>query len=720
MKKKIMLVSAILLSIVGFAQTDIVTARAQGLGSSVTITGVVTNGSELGPIRYIEDNTGGMALYSSSLSGLQRGDEVTVSGSLKDYNGLLEMDPISSNTVNSTGNTLTPQVYTPLQIGEATESQLVQINNVIFNSGGSLFTVGTHDFTANGESGKIYIKTGHSLENTLIPMGTVTLIGISSQHTYNFGCTPNGPGHTICLANDGYQILPRDSNDIIQTGNIVFTSAVNQTNITTTSFDLEWSVSSNSTTNCNYGTTTALGNSVNNGGNTQNHTISLTGLSPATFYYVECYSIDGTDTAFSSIGIYSTASLSSGKIRPYFNHSVDNSYSSGVDAQDIGSGFADTIAAYIALAQNTLDICVYNASSSIIATAINDAYNNGVVVRYIADDDVANTMLTSLNANIPVVIRDPGPAGIMHNKFIIVDANSTNNSWVLGGSTNWTNPSNLLNDYNNLIFIQDEAIAKAYTMEFDEMWGGVFGTNKLDNTPHKFLSDGKLIEVYFSPSDQTTSHILRTIEEVDNTLEFGLLSFTRDDLGQAIIDKDIQFGVTARGIIEMKNSTNGGEYDNLVAASVNVRSHEGVTHQLHHKYLITDASATSSDPTVLTGSHNWSNNAENNSDENTLIIHDATIANIYLQEFEKRWGELGTPNVIDDLIDIELSVFPNPTAGKVTVKSDLEISQINLYAIDGKLISVNKTSEIDVNTKGIYFLKIVTEKGNTVRKIVVE
>ncbi len=709
--------SAILLSIVGFAQTDIATARAQGLGSSVTITGVVTNGSELGPIRYIEDNTGGMALYSSSLSGLQRGDEVTVSGSLKDYNGLLEMDPISSNTVNSTGNTLTPQVYTPLQIGEATESQLVQINNVIFNSGGSLFTVGTHDFTANGESGKIYIKTGHSLENTLIPMGTVTLIGISSQHTYNFGC-PHTSG--ICPASDGHQILPRDTADIIQSGNIVFTSAVNQTNITTTSYDLSWSVSANSSTNCNYGTTTALGTSINSGGNTQNHSISLTGLSPATFYYVQCYSIDGLDTAFSNVGIYSTASLSSGKIRPYFNHSVDNSFSNGVDAQDIGSGFADTISAYIALAQNTLDICVYNASSSIIATAINAAYNNGVAVRYIADDDVTNIMLSSLNANIPVVYRDPAPAGIMHNKFIIVDANSTNNSWILGGSTNWTNPSNLLNDYNNMIFIQDEAIAKAYTLEFEEMWSGVFGDNKLDNTPHKFMADGKLVEVYFSPSDQTTSQILRTIEGVDNTLEFGLLSFTRDDLGQAIIDKDIEFGVTARGIIEMKNSSNGGEYDNLVAASVNVRSHEGVAHQLHHKYLITDASATSSDPIVLTGSHNWSNNAENNSDENTLIIHDATIANIYLQEFEKRWGELGTPNAIDDLIDIELTVFPNPSAGIVNIKSDLKVEQINLYAIDGKFISATDESTINIDTKGVYFLKIITDKGNLVKKIVVE
>ena len=45
-----------------------------------------------------------------------------------------------------------------------------------------------------------------------------------------------------------------------------------------------------------------------------------------------------------------------------------------------------------------------------------------------------------------------------------------------------------LNDYNNLIFVQDEAIAKAYTLEFEEMWSWCFSVhNKLDNTPHKFI-----------------------------------------------------------------------------------------------------------------------------------------------------------------------------------------------------------------------------------------
>ena len=708
MKKNIFLIILNLAFTSVIAQVDIATARNQGIGANVTITGIVTNGDELGVIRYIQDNTAGMALYDASLSSFQRGDEVTVSGTLVDYNGLLEMNPVNSNSINSTGNTVSPQIVTPNQIGESTESELVQIDNVIFNNGGAVFTANTtFDFTSNNQTGRIYIKTGHTLVGRLIPMGPVTLIGISSQHTYSV--PPVGD----------YQILPRDTNDIIQAGSIVFTSGVTQSNITTSSFDLSWSTSLPSSTNCNYDINTTLSNTINNSGANQLHTISLTGLQPATFYYVECYSVNGTDTAFSSTGIYSTASNSSGKIRPYFNYSVDNSFSTGVDAQNIGSAFRDTIAAYIDLAQNTLDICVYNASSVFLANAINDAYNRGVQVRYIADDDAQNLMLPNLDPNIPVVIRDPSPAGIMHNKFIIVDANSVNNSWVMGGSTNWTDPSNLLNDYNNIIFIQDQAIAKAYTLEFEEMWGGVFGTHKLDNTPHKFNLNGINVEVYFSPSDRTTSKILDLIKTANQSVEFGLLSFTRDDLGDAIIDQDIQFGVTVRGIIESKNSSNGGEYDNLVAANVNVRSHEGVTHQFHHKYLIVDANLTTSNPAVLTGSHNWSNNAENNSDENTIIIYDHTISNIYLQEFEERWSELSTTS-INDYSDAKISIYPNPSNQVIFVDSDNEIKNISVFTAEGKLIKTTKDINITIENSGVYLIKVETIEGNTYQKVVIE
>ena len=45
-----------LFSITSTAQT-IAEARAMGVGATVTVSGIVTNGEELGDIRYIEDAT---------------------------------------------------------------------------------------------------------------------------------------------------------------------------------------------------------------------------------------------------------------------------------------------------------------------------------------------------------------------------------------------------------------------------------------------------------------------------------------------------------------------------------------------------------------------------------------------------------------------------------------------------------------------------------------
>lgn len=55
--------------------------------------------------------------------------------------------------------------------------------------------------------------------------------------------------------------------------------------------------------------------------------------------------------------------------------------------------------------------------------------------------------------------------------------------------------------------------------------------------------------------------------------------------------------------------------------------------------MIIDGEHPDSDPIVITGSHNWSSSAENVSDENTLIIHNARVANLYLQEFMARYKE---------------------------------------------------------------------------------
>ena len=59
--------------------------RNQAIGQTVTITGVATNGPELGPIRYIQDGTAGLPAYGSNLSSIQRGDSVTATGVLFEF-----------------------------------------------------------------------------------------------------------------------------------------------------------------------------------------------------------------------------------------------------------------------------------------------------------------------------------------------------------------------------------------------------------------------------------------------------------------------------------------------------------------------------------------------------------------------------------------------------------------------------------------------------------
>lgn len=132
MTKNILFLSALFFTLKGFSQQTIADAR-RTLGETVTVSGIVTNGGEFGVIRYFQDSTAGLAAYSDLTADLNRGDSITVTGSLKDYNNLLEMDPVESVTMHSTGNSLpSPKIISVDEIGEDYESQLVRIDNVQF------------------------------------------------------------------------------------------------------------------------------------------------------------------------------------------------------------------------------------------------------------------------------------------------------------------------------------------------------------------------------------------------------------------------------------------------------------------------------------------------------------------------------------------------------------------------------------------------------------
>jgi len=77
-------------------------------------------------------------------------------------------------------------------------------------------------------------------------------------------------------------------------------------------------------------------------------------------------------------------------------------------------------------------------------------------------------------------------------------------------------------------------------------------------------------------------------------------------------------------------SNTGGEYTHLLENGIDVRL-DGNRHGMHHKVIIID------ERIVVTGSYNFSNNAKTRNDENSLILHSAEIAEIYVEEFDRVW-----------------------------------------------------------------------------------
>jgi phosphatidylserine/phosphatidylglycerophosphate/cardiolipin synthase-like enzyme len=738
MKNLFILSLVILIPLISKSQANIAAARALAVGTTVTVTGIVLNGAELGSSRYIQDSTAGIAVYNSSanavLTAAVLGDEITVTGVLTNYYSLLEIDSITNATLVASSQPL-PQVQTitPSGMAESNESELVKINHCVIQGSGNFASNVNYNFVSNGETGQLRIVSTCPLVGQPIPTGAINITGIVSQHS------TTGVG--------GYQLLVRNSADFVPDSTIMITSPITVSNITTTGFTLNWTTNITGTSQIQYGTTTNLELGFAAGTpNTTNHSATITGVSAAELIYAKVFSVNNTDTAKSFIYPFITESNSSGDIKVYFTRSTDHSVSTGTNAITLNSLIDDTLINYINRTKYTLDIAIYSYSTtnlSNIAAAINNAKNRGVAVRLIHDSVAANSGLTGLDAAIGQ-ITNGNSGGIMHNKFVIMDANSSNpeDAIVWTGSTNWTDQQINNMDANNVIIIHDQSLAKVYKMEFEEMYGSTgllpdrvhakFGSHKKDNTPHEFIIGGNRVELYFSPSDSVTSKIIKTINTADNELYVETNLITLDNIANAISNK-ANAGVLTKTIVSSPGECSASVVSILsLALGNNFRDYtEGGI--LHHKLMIVDPNFTSSDPLVLTGSHNWSASAEASNDENTLVVHNATIANIYYQEFVKRWGS-GSVIVSsnENPFNYNISVFPNPCNSYFTVSLSDKISYpltINLYDISGKIvfkkILLNASqNSYTINTtnlsKGLYLLKVQNDALNTIQKIAVE
>lgn len=327
------------------------------------------------------------------------------------------------------------------------------------------------------------------------------------------------------------------------------------------------------------------------------------------------YLLLGRDALPSPVGEETTEG---GWYEVYFSRPDDPGSSS------LHGGPDSALAQAIDEARYSVDVAVMRLDLWSLRDALLDADRRGVNVRVVVDSDniLDNEIQDLINAGIPVIADRR--ESLMHHKFTVIDQLD-----VWSGSMNYTINGAYRND-NNLNHIRSSKLAQSYTREFEEMFiDDIFGALSEADTPYTRVNiNGAEVEVYFSPDDHVLQRLLSLVAAAEESIEFLAFTLTSDPLAEALIARGAD-GVRVRGVMERDQVNNsGGEFGNLVLAGLDLQL-DANQNNMHHKVMLIDGEI------VITGSYNFSRNAEEKNDENVLIFHSVEIAQQYLLEFER-------------------------------------------------------------------------------------
>ncbi|OQX64391.1 MAG: hypothetical protein B6I38_04005 [Anaerolineaceae bacterium 4572_5.1] len=308
------------------------------------------------------------------------------------------------------------------------------------------------------------------------------------------------------------------------------------------------------------------------------------------------------------------------------------------DPSQIEGTIAENLIARIDGAQQSIHVASFEFDLTPVAEALIRAHERGVDVRWVTDDEHGIDADEDLDRGQFEMLEDAGieivddqRGALMHNKF-----------WIFDGQTVWTGSTNItvsgiFNQDNNVIVIDSVELAAMYEREFEEMWNGEFGPRSTSTVDQQSLViDDTPIQVLFSSEDDVIEHILPYVQNAQSSIRFYAFSFTHDDLGAAMRERD-SAGVDVMGVFEKTgSSTEYSELGDMYCSGMKVRR-DGNPGFLHHKVIVVD------DEIVVTGSLNFSDNANTSNDENVIVITNKDIAALYLQEFERLWAQASDP-----------------------------------------------------------------------------
>lgn len=277
---------------------------------------------------------------------------------------------------------------------------------------------------------------------------------------------------------------------------------------------------------------------------------------------------------------------------------------------------------------------------------------------------------------------------IQHNKFCVIDRR-----YIMTGTGNITD-SEIDRNYNVWMIIESKEMAEDFINDHQQMMAGRFGHAKARLDYNNVFNVGQVrVEAYFSPQEDAMSRFLQAVAEAQQSINFAIFAFTHDQLGRLFIQKHKQFtqqnnldggSRAVRGIMDRSQLThnqyvevyriatscghtygfeqgsgnaNGGNANPFFPNGTNtwdtptqantrcyspfdlkIDGNENNNYigdwqagggRLHAKTIVIDAGTPNAK--LLLGSFNWSPNANNNNDENLIVIHSQAIVDRYMQ-----------------------------------------------------------------------------------------
>jgi len=144
--------------------------------------------------------------------------------------------------------------------------------------------------------------------------------------------------------------------------------------------------------------------------------------------------------------------------------------------------------------------------------------------------------------------------------------------------------------------------------------------------------EGK-IEIMYSPKGLCEKRLVELVVSTKKTIRAMVFSATLMSVAESLVNAK-KSGVYIQMVLD-RLQTKGGQgkfHDELVGAGIDVRLYSpGPRRCMHHKVGIFDGKV------VSTGSFNWTINAQNNNDENFIVISAPDVAEAYQKIFDELW-----------------------------------------------------------------------------------